>query len=187
MLCQAATLTAKSTKPREKGGEGVRERDGEGATWGWGWGGRWRKNTAGPRGRGEAEGMTHRVKPSAFHTESPVFTLSSELGLKSSHLSSNPRWNTVRCSVIRGAQRKRVTGRAEGLMSDWCSHMLFTPVRNTRAERSHHKRIHVALSPWLLYWLGVQYIKTLAILLQDNLLHIVVFTCLIVYVSHQLR
>lgn len=32
MLCQAATLTAKSTKPREKGGEGVSERDGEGAT-----------------------------------------------------------------------------------------------------------------------------------------------------------
>lgn len=31
MLCQAATLTAKSTKPREKGGEGVSERDGEGA------------------------------------------------------------------------------------------------------------------------------------------------------------
>lgn len=118
--------------------------------------------------------MAHRVKPSAFHTESPVFTLSSELGLKSSHLSSNPRWNTVRCSVIRGAQRKRVTGRAEGLMSDWCSHMLFTPVRNTRAERSHHKWIHVALSPWSLYWLGVQYIKTLAILLQDGLLHIVV-------------
>lgn len=84
-------------------------------------------------------------KPLAFHTER-CFMLSSKLGLKSSHLSSNPRWNTVRCTVIQGFRWKAVGEERP----EW---LIARPCLLQRPGRSRHKWTAPSAShPSWYYW-----------------------------------